>query len=299
MLNELIIKVLPLIPKSIVYLFAKKYIAGPDLNDAVRVTKSLMNKGGCSTIDVLGEFVTTKERALHELSMITKVLDSIHENNLKTYLSIKPTSVGMGIDFEFGYNNVKQLVEKAKKLGLFVRLDMENSPFTDDTLKMYKMFRDNGYDNIGIVIQAYMRRSVDDVTKLLDYKPSIRLCKGIYNENATIAYKGADEIRSNYKELLNLMLDNGVYVGIATHDEILIQYALKQIKERDLKKDKYEFQMLLGVREGRRDELLSQNHNLRVYVPFGQDWYGYSSRRLKENPQMAGHIFKSIFGIGK
>lgn len=299
MLNDLIIKVLPIIPKSIVYIFAKKYIAGPNLSDAVKVTLDLMNKGGFSTIDVLGEFVTTKEKALHELSMIDKVLDAINEHKLKSYLSIKPTSLGMGIDFEFGYENIYQLVDKANKLGIFVRLDMENSPFTDNTLKMYKIFRDKGYSNIGFVIQAYMKRSENDVKSLLDYKPNIRLCKGIYNESPDIAFKDYNEIRKNYIKLLDLMLDNNLYVGIATHDEYLINYALNQIKDRNLKKEEYEFQMLLGVRENRRDELLREGHNLRVYVPFGVDWYGYSIRRLKENPQMAGHIFKSIFGIGR
>lgn len=299
MLNDLIIKVLPIIPKSIVYIFAKKYIAGPNLSDAVKVTLDLMNKGGFSTIDVLGEFVTTKEKALHELSMIDKVLDAINEHKLKSYLSIKPTSLGMGIDFEFGYENIYQLVDKANKLGIFVRLDMENSPYTDNTLKMYKIFRDKGYSNIGFVIQAYMKRSENDVKSLLDYKPNIRLCKGIYNESPDIAFKDYNEIRKNYIKLLDLMLDNNLYVGIATHDEYLINYALNQIKDRNLKKEEYEFQMLLGVRENRRDELLREGHNLRVYVPFGVDWYGYSIRRLKENPQMAGHIFKSIFGIGR
>jgi proline dehydrogenase len=299
MLNDLIIKVLPIIPKSIIYIFAKKYIAGPNLSDAVRVTLDLMNNGGCSTIDVLGEFVTTKEKALHEFNMIDKVLDAINENKLKSYLSIKPTSLGMGLDFEFGYENIFQLVDKANKLGIFVRLDMENSPYTDNTLKMYKLFRDNGYSNIGFVIQAYMKRSENDVKSLLDYKPNIRLCKGIYNESPDLAYKDYNEIRKNYIKLLDLMLDNNLYVGIATHDEFLINYAIKQIKDRNLKREEYEFQMLLGVRENRRDELLKEGHNLRVYVPFGVDWYGYSIRRLKENPQMAGHIFKSIFGIGR
>jgi len=299
MLNQLIIKTLPLLPKSFVYLFAKKYIAGPQLADAVRATKDLMSKGGWSTIDVLGEFVEKKEAALHELKTIHTVLDAISDNKLHSYLSIKPTSLGMGIDYQFGYENILGLVKKAKNLGLMVRLDMENSPYTDDTLKMYKSFRDSGFDNVGFVIQAYMRRSIDDVTKMLEYKPNIRLCKGIYNEHESIAYKGYEEVRDNYKKLLRLMLDNNCYVGIATHDEALIQFGLDEVKKRNLSKDKYEFQMLLGVREHRRDEILAQGHHLRVYVPFGEDWYGYSSRRLKENPQMAGHIFKSIFGIGQ
>ena len=298
MLNQLVLKTLPFVPKSIVYLFAKKYIAGPLLEYAVKATKQLMEKGGSSTIDVLGEFVTTRERANHETEMCMKVLDAVSKNNLRTYSSIKPTSLGLGIDFDFGYSNIAKLVKKAKELGIFVRLDMENSPYTTMTLDLYKKLRDSGFDNVGFVIQSYMRRSMDDVKSLLSYKPNIRLCKGIYVESESIAFKGYEEVRQNYRDLLDLMLDNGLYVGIATHDEALIQYGLDSVKKRNLKKEEYEFQMLLGVRENRRDEILKLGHNLRVYVPFGVDWYGYSTRRLKENPQMVGHIVKSIFGIG-
>lgn len=290
---------MPFIPKSIIYLFAKKYIAGPELKDAVAVTQELMKINGSSTIDVLGEFVTSKDRANLEKNMSIEVLNAVQANALDTYLSVKPTSLGLGLDFDFGLSNIREIISIAKSKGIFVRLDMENSPYTTATLDLYKKLRDEGFDNVGFVIQAYMKRSIDDVTALLPYKPSIRLCKGIYNESETIAYKGYEEIRTNFKKLLDLMLDNGLYVGIATHDEALIQYGLKKVAEKKLKHEEYEFQMLLGVRENRRDELLRQGHRVRIYVPFGHDWYGYSSRRLKENPQMVGHIVKSIFGLNK
>ncbi len=299
MLNHIIIKTLPVLPKSFVYLIAKKYIAGPHLNDAIIVSQELMKLNGASTIDMLGEFVTKREEALQNVTDIYEILNAIRNYNLATYLSIKPTSLGMGIDFDFGYENIEKIVKRANELGIFVRLDMENSPYTDSTLKIYKKLRDNGYDKVGIVIQAYMRRSINDINKLLEYRPNIRLCKGIYNEDESIAYKGFEEIRDNYKKLLKLILDNNCYVGIATHDEDLIQFALNEVKQRNLNIEKYEFQMLLGVREQRRNEILSLGHHLRVYVPYGKDWYGYSTRRLKENPKMAGHIFKAIFGIGK
>ncbi|MCO5252283.1 MAG: proline dehydrogenase family protein [Candidatus Kapabacteria bacterium] len=299
MLNQIIIKTMPFIPKSIIYLFAKKYIAGPELKDAVTVTQELMKINGSSTIDVLGEFVTDKGRATLEKNMSIEVLDAVQANALDTYLSVKPTSLGLGLDFDFGMSNIREIISIAKSKGIFVRLDMENSPHTTATLEVYKKLRDEGFDNVGFVIQAYMRRSMDDVTALLEYKPSIRLCKGIYNEAESIAYKGYEEIRTNFKNLLDLMLDNGLYVGIATHDEALIQYGLKKVAEKKLNRDEYEFQMLLGVRENRRDELLKQGHRVRIYIPFGHDWYGYSSRRLKENPQMVGHIVKSIFGLNQ
>ncbi len=295
MLNKLIVKTMPLIPKGIVKQVAKKYIAGDELEDAVRVTKDLMAMGGMSTIDVLGEFVTEKSAALHEKEQVSKVLDAISENQLDTYLSVKPTSLGLGIDFDFGAANIREIVEKAKSLGLSVRLDMENSPYTTMTIDLYKQLRDSGFDNVGIVFQAYMRRTEDDIKSLAEYKPSIRLCKGIYRESEKIAFQGKEEIRDNYKKLFNLIVDSEMYIGIATHDEPLIQYAIEQIKKRGMKKTEYEFQMLLGVREERRNGLLEQGYPLRVYVPFGEDWYGYSTRRLKENPRMAGIIFKSIF----
>jgi proline dehydrogenase len=296
MLNKLIIWTMPLVPKAMVHMVAKKYIAGDFLSDAVRVSQELRdNEGAMTTIDVLGEFVDSKERALHEKSMSSQVIDAINSNSLVSYLSIKPTSLGLGIDEEFAYENIKELVDKANKLDIWVRLDMENSPYTTKTLNLYKKLRGDGYDKLGIVIQSYMRRSVDDVTNLLEYKPSIRLCKGIYREAPEIAYQDKEEVRDNYKKLLDLMLDNDLYVGIATHDDPLIDYGRKVVAERGLDKEKYEFQMLLGVKENRRRELLKEGHRLRVYVPFGEDWYGYSSRRLKENPNMAGQIFKSIF----
>ena len=299
MLSDLIAKDLPIFPKSLVYVFAKKYIAGPTLDDAIRVTKELMKLNGMSTIDVLGEFVETKDAALHEVKQCHQVIEAIHTNNLNSYLSIKPTSVGLGIDYDFGYENIKNLVAKAKSYGLRARLDMENSPYTDITLKVYKQLRQEGFDNVGIVLQAYMKRSESDVKSLIEYKPNVRLCKGIYNESPSIAFKGKDEIRDNYKKLLRLMFDNNFYIGIATHDEPLIQDAENEIKRRNLSVNDYEFQMLLGVREEKRNELLQKGHHLRVYVPFGEDWFGYSTRRLKENPQMVSHIVKSIFGINK
>jgi proline dehydrogenase len=294
-LNQLIIKTMPLVPKAIIRKVSSKYIAGEELEDAVRVTKQLMELGGMSTIDVLGEFVTTKEMALHEKSMCHKVLEEIYSNKLESYLSVKPTSLGLDIDFDFAYENIKELVDRAKNLGIFVRLDMENSPYTDKTFELFKKLRGEGYQNVGIVIQAYLYRSEQDIKNLAEYKPSIRLCKGIYRESPSIAIQDKQGIRENYKKLLKLILDLGLYPAIATHDDILIDYALDLIKERKLNREDYEFQMLLGVREERRNELLRSGHRLRVYVPFGKDWYGYSTRRLKENPDIAGYIFKAIF----
>lgn len=286
---------MPIVPKSIIKAVAKRYIAGDELTDAVRVSKEIESEGGMTTIDALGEFVDSRERALYEKEISSTILNAISQNNLKAYLSIKPTSLGLGIDEEFGYQNIKQIVEKANNLGLFVRLDMENSPYTTKTLNLYKRIRENGFSNVGVVIQSYLFRSEEDVKSLIAYKPSIRLCKGIYKESPTIAYQSKEDVRNNYKKLFNLIVENGMYIGIATHDDPLLDYARNYIQKHNLSKDNYEFQMLLGVREEKRKEIIAEGHKMRVYVPFGKDWYGYSTRRLKENPNMAWQITKAIF----
>ncbi|MBI3258917.1 MAG: proline dehydrogenase family protein [Ignavibacteriae bacterium] len=298
LLNTLIVKTLPIIPKSIIKSVAKRYIAGDSLPDAVRVSKELSTKGASSTIDVLGEFVTSRERSLHEWQTASSVLDAIAQNKLDSYLSVKLTSLGLDIDREFGFANVRSLVEKAAELGIFVRMDMENSPYTSLTLDFYKRLRAEGFDNIGVVLQAYMRRSEDDIRSLLALKPSVRLCKGIYIESPEIAFKQPDEIRTNYKKLLRMLLDGGANVRIATHDDELIDDAIGYVTKNNLSKSQYEFQMLLGVREERRKEIIRSGFGMRIYVPFGSDWYGYSTRRLKENPQVAGYVLKAMFTGG-
>ena len=298
MLNQIIIKTMPLVPKAIIHQVAKKYIAGDELSDAVRVSKDFSSIGGMTTIDVLGEFVDSKDRALFEVQMSSKVLDAIYENKINSNLSIKPTSLGLGIDVEFAYKNIKTIIEKAAGLNIFVRIDMENAPYTTKTLDLYKRLRSEGFTNTGVVFQSYLFRTEADIKSLINLKPSIRLCKGIYKESPEIAYQGKEEVRYNYNKLLKLILDNGMYVGIATHDEPLINHARELVSKMNIKKSDYEFQMLLGVREERRNEILREGHNMRIYTPFGKDWYGYSTRRLKENPQMAGQIFKAMFFKG-
>lgn len=292
--NKLVVATLPAIPKSVVKIVAQRYIAGDTLPDAVRVTQQLMSKGASSTIDVLGEFVTTRERAVSETAAQSAVIDAIADHGLHSYLSVKPTSLGLDVDSDFAFENLTSLVRKAQHKGIFVRMDMENTPYTDVTLDFYKRLRANGYDNVGVVIQAYLKRSEQDIRSLLDYAPSVRLCKGIYVESADVAFKDADEIRNNYKLLLRLLLSSGARVHIATHDEELIVDAERQVAQHRPDGTNVEFQMLLGVREDRRDALLKAGNAVRIYVPFGEDWYGYSTRRLKENPQVAGYVAKAF-----
>lgn len=296
--NQLLVKFVKILPKSIVFLFAKKYIAGTKLIDAVNVVKDLNSKGIVATMDVLGEAISTKEEALEAKKECLETLDIIEKEKLNSNLSIKPTQLGLGMDEEFCYRNVHELLVKAKELNNFVRIDMEDSPFTDKTIRLFKRLREE-FDNVGIVLQSYLKRTVNDVKELNPLGANYRLCKGIYNEPEKIAYKDRQKVRDNYMEALKIMLQDGNYVGIATHDEYLVEKSYEIIKEKGYSKDKFEFQMLYGVRENLRDKINGDGYKIRVYVPYGEHWYHYSVRRLQENPQMAWYITKSIFTFGR
>jgi proline dehydrogenase len=294
--NNLIVSAVQLMPKSVVGYFSKRYIAGESIDDAIRVTRDLNRQGIYATIDVLGEAVKNREEAVDSKNKALEVLDTIVKFNLKANLSIKPTQMGLEIDEDFAYDQVRNLIQKAKEKNIFIRIDMEDSPYTDATFSLFKKLKQD-YDNLGVVVQAYMKRTYDDVTILNKLGTNYRLCKGIYIEPAAIAYKDKETIRKNYVKDLELILKNGNYVGIATHDEYLVNEAYRLIKELNIPKDKFEFQMLLGVKEDLRSKINANGYKIRVYIPFGKDWYAYSTRRLKENPQVAGYIFKSLFSF--
>lgn len=293
-INELIVSFVQILPKSIVKKFSSRYIAGDSLQDAVLLVQELNKKGIHATIDVLGEAITTKEEAAASKQACSDVLDAIRKLQLNANLSIKPTQMGLALDEQFCYEQVLSLVDKAKSMRNFVRLDMEDSSCTDATFRLYKKLRET-HDNCGTVVQAYMRRTMSDLISLSALKPNIRLCKGIYIEPVSIAYKGKQEIRNNYLNLLKWMFENKHYVGIATHDSYLIDEAVELIKSLKIPNDAFEFQMLLGVHEDLRDYLAESGFKVRIYVPFGKDWYLYSIRRLKENPNVAGQIVKNLF----
>jgi len=293
-INELIVSFVQILPKSIVKKFSSRYIAGDSLQDAVLLVQELNKRGIHATIDVLGEAITTKEEAVSSKQACSDVLDAIRKLQLNANLSIKPTQMGLQLDEQFCYDQVLSLVEKAKGKQSFVRLDMEDSSCTDATFRLYKKLRET-HDNCGVVVQAYMRRTLSDLISLSSLKPNVRLCKGIYIEPVSIAFKGKEEIRKNYLNLLKWMFENKHYVGIATHDSYLIDEAVELIKSLKIPRDAFEFQMLLGVHEDLRDYLAESGYKVRIYVPFGKDWYLYSIRRLKENPNVAGQIVKNLF----
>ncbi len=295
LVNQLILSVIQLLPRSVVRRFAMRYIAGERPDDAVRVVREINLKKMTGTIDVLGENVTTREESRAAVGECEEVLHSIHQNHLDANLSIKLTQFGLKMDEEFCYSNVKRLLEIASGYDNFVRIDMEDSSTTSATLKLYERLRSDGFSNTGVVIQANLRRSLEDVQRLIPMKANIRLCKGAYLEPESIAFKNREEIRLSYLKLLRMLLEGKCYVGIATHDDFLIGSAYQYTQEMNLRKSDYEFQMLHGVRTKLRDQIVANRHRLRVYVPFGQYWYAYSIRRFKENPQIAWYVFQAIF----
>ena len=295
-INNFIVQFVKILPQQVVYIFAKKYVAGPSLDDAIRVVQDLNSKGIMATLDVLGESIKNKSEAEETKKHCFDMLDVIKQNGLDANVSIKPTSLGLNLDKEFCFNQIEEIVKKAEEYNNFIRIDMEDTPYTDSTFNILRRLKEK-YDNVGVVVQAYLRRTFDDIVQLNKEGINYRLCKGIYVEPEELAYKGKQEIRDNFVKVLDKMLKDGNYVGIATHDDYLVKESYNLIEKYDLSKDKYEFQMLYGVTESLRDKINSDGHRIRVYVPWGVNWYAYSMRRLQENPMLAWYITKSIFSF--
>lgn len=298
--DKLVVWTVPFVPRFLVRRVADRYIAGTGMDDAVSTVRDL-NKQGCSaTLDVLGEHITKKEEAEAAVQEYVNALDRIDQEKLDSNISVKLTMLGLQLDVDFCLENVLRLVTRAKELNNFVRIDMEDSSCTTDTLKIYSELRKD-FDNVGFVIQAYMRRSLQDIRQQMTAhsKINVRVCKGIYIEPREIAYKDKDIVNMNFNWLIEDLLGNGNYTGIATHDEKLVWNAFRLIDRLNLSNDNFEFQMLLGVDEQLRRLILKEGFKLRVYVPYGKRWYEYSVRRLKENPKIAGYVFKNLFGLKK
>jgi proline dehydrogenase len=295
-LDRAISLALPAIPRPIVRHFSRRYIAGPTMEDAFRVVRSLSKEGALATLDILGEFISERQDAERNTRAYLELVERLHDETVEdTYLSVKLTALGLLVDRELCLDNMRRLLERADELNNFVRIDMEDSACTTPALQIYGTLRAERARRIGIVLQARLRRTLDDAERLTREPANVRLCKGIYLEPRTIAYTDPELIRRNFTLALDLLLERGAYVGIATHDELLIWEALRLIRKHALSREQYEFQMLLGVDEQLRRILLGQGHRLRVYVPYGEHWYSYSVRRLRENPQIAGYAFRALF----
>ena len=294
LLNELVVTTLPAVPKPIVRFFANRYIAGDTIDDAIRCVRQLNSEGACTTMDVLGEDVAQEDDAIRMRQQSIEVLHTIAREKLDSNLSIKLTSLGLKLGADFCASNVREILTVASQYDAFVRFDMEDSSCTSETIAIFQN-ANTEFPRTGIVLQAYMRRSEEDAKMLAGNKTNFRLCKGIYKEPPHVAFQGRDEVRENFIRLLKIMFDHGCHVGIATHDSLLVDAASGMVRAMKLRKDQYEFQMLLGVRPELRRKLIRDGHTVRLYVPFGESWYGYSMRRFKENPEIAGYVFKALF----
>ncbi len=283
-------------PKGVVRRISSRYIAGTRLEDACRVVAGLNDAGKLATIDVLGEEITSAEEAAAIVRAYHDVFETIESKRLDSNVSVKLTALGLKLSYDLCRANLETVVRHAAESGNFVRIDMEDSTTTEDTLRLYRGLREAGVDNVGVVLQAYLRRTLEDIAALADLTPNVRLCKGIYIEPPDRAFQEFDEVRANFVAALAALLEAGSYVGIATHDEWLIEEGKRLVVEHGRGPDQYEFQMLLGVRERLGDALVAERHRLRIYVPYGEHWYAYSLRRLQENPKIAGYIAADTLG---
>jgi len=293
-LDKVVAEALPLVPKPVVRRVSARYIAGERLDDAIRVVRDLNRQGMSATLDVLGEFVTTPAEAARAAESYQVALEAIHREGLNSNVSLKLTQMGLKLDLELCFQLTAKIVETARGHGNFVRVDMEDSTCTTDTLAIYRRLLERYPGSVGCVIQAYLKRSAADVRELIAMGARVRLCKGIYVESPEIAWRDPLEINRSYVGLLTDLLEHRIHTGIATHDDRLVTAAFDLIRRLGLGPDAYEFQMLLGVRESLRTMIRDAGHPLRVYVPFGSHWYAYSLRRLKENPQIAGHVLRGF-----
>ena len=287
-LDRAVVSLLPAVPRRVVRRLSGRYIAGSTLEDARHTAASLNAEGKFATVDVLGEEVTRAAEAEAIANAYHRALEAIEGDQLEANISVKLTALGLQLDLGLCRALLGELVEDASARESFVRIDMEDSGCTDDTLALYRELREAGRDNVGVVLQSRLKRSLADIGALAELRPNVRVCKGIYVEPPAIAYQSREHVRESFVQLVDALLEGGSYVGIATHDEWLIERSVARVA--GLGRKEYELQMLLGVREERASRLVSEGHRVRIYVPYGEKWYEYSLRRLQENPALAGMI---------
>jgi len=312
--SKLVVGMTIRMPKWFVGWVSRRYVAGNNIDEAIRVMQRLSKENACFTVDVLGEEISTMDEAQYFYDEYARLIEEIIKHNLDSNLSIKPTAFGLLIDAEKGYRNIKNLVEMAGKHDMFVRLDMEDHRVTQDTIDVVVNLHDEGLTNVGTVYQGRLFRTLDDIDYLeqkLGGAADYRICKGIYLEPEEIAHTGYSEIVSATNASIDKMLAAGAYCAVASHDKPVIDHALSALKSygmgpgiedprensgptRNGKGPGYEFQMLLGVRGPLRRKLAAQGHRTRVYIPYGEKWYEYSIRRLKENPTVGAQVAKAF-----
>ncbi len=294
---------LPYFPKSFIWLFSKRYIAGKTIEDAIRESRNLNREGIMVTVDLLGEFISNLDQAEENKKEYLQIIDTFEGENIDGNYSLKPTMFGLLLDEEICYRNIREIVAKAAEYGNFVRVDMEDSQCVNKEIHLFRRLKKEFPENVGLVVQAYLKRTLSDIKSLENLHNknnplNFRLCKGIYVEPPEIAYKKYHEINEHFLYDLDYMFSKGMYPGIATHDKPLVEGAYDLIEKYNVPKDNYEFQMLYGVTPELRKSIIEKGHRMRVYVPYGQQWFAYSTRRLKENPRMASLIIKALFFRG-
>ena len=295
MINNIIASSVSIMPKWFIKLFSKSYIAGHEPEEVIDIVKNLNAQGYSATIDILGEHINSQEKTFSVTKEYIQLYNDIAKNSVDSNISVKPTHIGLDISMDLALENFKKLINKASESSNFLRIDMESSKNTDSTFKIYyDLF--NVYPRVGVVLQAYLKRSIADIEKLAGPHFNARICKGIYKENNNIAYHDPKDISKNFLAMAKLMLAKNSYACFATHDLQLIDDLVSLIKEMDVEPSKFEFQVLYGVpMKGKLKKLLKSGYKVRVYVPYGPDWYEYSLRRLKENPNIAGYVIKNLF----
>ncbi|MAG21315.1 MAG: proline dehydrogenase [Candidatus Marinimicrobia bacterium] len=295
LIKRTVTPLLPLLPSALVRKIAMRYVAGVTVEEAVATVLRLNKAGFCATLDILGEYTDSIEAAKQITNAYLELYDTIRDEALDCNISLKLTHLGLGFDDGLAEGNLSTVVRKARETGNFLRIDMENSPYTNETLHLYRKCLAH-HARIGAVLQAYLYRSMGDLTQLTGDKLNIRICKGIYHESEKIATHDREEIRHNFIQLVHKGLESGAYVAIATHDKLIIDSLETWIANRRISRDLYEFQVLYGVpMGGRLEQLLEGGHKVRIYVPFGEEWLSYATRRLEENPHLAGYILKNLF----
>ncbi|CAG9608514.1 proline dehydrogenase family protein [Pseudoneobacillus rhizosphaerae] len=271
---------------------AQSVVAGTNIEETIKSIKELNSHGISCTVDNLGEFVFKEEEAIEAMNNILAVIEAIHEHKVDAHISLKPTQLGLDIDYDFCLGNLREIVDRAKQYDIFVNFDMEDHGHLDPSFQILDELSKE-YDNVGTVIQAYFFRAKEDIQKYQNYR--LRIVKGAYKEPAELAYQDKKEIDRNYIKLIEWHLLNGKFTSIATHDHHVINHVKEFVKRNDIPNDKFEFQMLYGFRKEMQLELAKEGYNFCTYVPFGNDWYGYFMRRLAERPQNLNLVAKQVF----
>ena len=295
MINNILASSVSVMPKWFIKLFSKSYIAGHRPKEVIDIVKNLNSQGFSATIDILGEHINSQDKTNSVTKEYIQIYNDIAKNSVDSNISVKPTHIGLDISMDLALENFKILINKASESSNFLRIDMESSINTDSTFKIYDdLFKI--YPKVGVVLQAYLKRSIADIEKLAGPGFNARICKGIYKENKNIAYQDPEDISKNFLAMAKAMLAKNSYACYATHDLQLIDDLILLTKEMDADPSKFEFQVLYGVpMKGKLKKLLKSGYKVRVYVPYGPDWYDYSIRRIKENPNIAGYVIKNLF----